>query len=418
MSNWSIHIKHRRKTIGEIQLTKGILQGDSLSPLLFVLVMEPLSRQLNSDSRETNHLLYVDDIKLMADTEVGLKQLLRKTIQHTGAMGLEINRDKSATNTPQCEGEYTKLLREEEGYKYLGVYEDRDSQQTKETKETVTAKILKRVERLCDSSLNARNLTHAINEFAISVINYYAGLVEYTESEARELDKKIRSVLLRKKVHEKGAATERLYLPRRENGRGLRNVENQTELAMLGLWEHLQRRSERSDECKRVIATEERRSTPLAKIKETLLVKYNETKTQAVLRRDTRRAILEEYRGRAALSKEEEDELQSLKDTTQETDADLINQRWGRRQIVERQKAELVRKITEKVLHRKSLITTDYIDTVDATLWLRHGNQSPQAEARLVGVQDRNIVRTGKKCPHCRKGALAVEHLATKCTTQ
>ncbi|OIR55956.1 MAG: uncharacterized protein A8A55_3297, partial [Amphiamblys sp. WSBS2006] len=187
---------------------------------------------------------------------------------------------------------------------------------------------------------------------------------------------------------------------------------------MLGLWEHLQRRSERSDECKRVITTEERRSTPLAKIKETLLVKYNETKTQAVLRKDTRRAILEEYRGRAALSKEEEDELQSLKDTTQETDADLINQRWGRRQIVERQKAELVRKITEKVLHRKSLITTDYIDTVDATLWLRHGNQSPQAEARLVGVQDRNIVRTGKKCPHCRKGALAVEHLATKCTTQ
>ncbi|OIR58410.1 MAG: uncharacterized protein A8A55_0810 [Amphiamblys sp. WSBS2006] len=90
----------------------------------------------------------------------------------------------------------------------------------------------------------------------------------------------------------------------------------------------------------------------------------------------------------------------------------------GEKQIMERQKAVLVWKITEKVLHRKSLIITDYIDTVDATLWPRHGNQSSQAKASSVCVHDHNIVWAGKMFPHCRKGALAVEHLETKCTTQ
>lgn len=54
----------------------GILQGD-MSPLLFVLCIDPLSRKLNDKYRKvaihsgettytSNHLLFIDDLKLLA----------------------------------------------------------------------------------------------------------------------------------------------------------------------------------------------------------------------------------------------------------------------------------------------------------------------------------------------------------------
>ena len=53
----------------------GIFQGDSLSPLLFVMVMIPLilvvrqakaSYELKKEGKKINHLLFLDDLKLFA----------------------------------------------------------------------------------------------------------------------------------------------------------------------------------------------------------------------------------------------------------------------------------------------------------------------------------------------------------------
>lgn len=48
VKNWKIRLSYNREVISEVKPERGILQGDSLSPLIFVLCLEPLSRRLNS----------------------------------------------------------------------------------------------------------------------------------------------------------------------------------------------------------------------------------------------------------------------------------------------------------------------------------------------------------------------------------
>jgi len=65
-----------------IQIRRGILQGDSLSPLLFYIALITLTNELNradcgyqihGTERKISHLLYMDDLKLLGRNENDLK---------------------------------------------------------------------------------------------------------------------------------------------------------------------------------------------------------------------------------------------------------------------------------------------------------------------------------------------------------
>ena len=65
-----------------IQIRRGIFQGDSLSPLLFCIALIPLTNELNradcgyqvhGTERKISHLLYMDDLKLLARNENELR---------------------------------------------------------------------------------------------------------------------------------------------------------------------------------------------------------------------------------------------------------------------------------------------------------------------------------------------------------
>ena len=85
MEKWKVMLCSGNSEFGEVEIKRGIFQGDSLSPLVFALALIPLSLILRkakaaygfSESKEKiNHLLFMDDLKLYSQSEKGLDPLV------------------------------------------------------------------------------------------------------------------------------------------------------------------------------------------------------------------------------------------------------------------------------------------------------------------------------------------------------
>ena len=66
MKHWNTELNAGRSRLGNVKIKQGIFQGDSLSPLLFVMTMIPLKLMLRNKRKRINHLLLMDDLKLFA----------------------------------------------------------------------------------------------------------------------------------------------------------------------------------------------------------------------------------------------------------------------------------------------------------------------------------------------------------------
>ena len=90
--------------MADININCGIFQGDSISPLLFCLALNPLSEVINStkfgyttkSGELIQHLLYMDDLKLYTKNERDLNSLMSTVYLFSSDIGMTINVDKSA----------------------------------------------------------------------------------------------------------------------------------------------------------------------------------------------------------------------------------------------------------------------------------------------------------------------------------
>ena len=85
--------------IGPIKIKRGIFHGDSVSPLLFTMSLNPLSQELQKtgygyqldEQTSINHLFYVDDLKLYGTSDNQLSGLINtvKMYQMTSRWNLD-----------------------------------------------------------------------------------------------------------------------------------------------------------------------------------------------------------------------------------------------------------------------------------------------------------------------------------------
>ena len=112
---------------------------------------------------------------------------------------------------------------DEEGYKYLGVLQ-KDSLMSAEMKTKVKEEYFRRLRCLLRSELYAGNLIAGINSWAIGIVRYTAGVLDWGAGELKKMDAKTRKTMTMHGAFHRKSDVDRLYLKRKDGGRGLISV--------------------------------------------------------------------------------------------------------------------------------------------------------------------------------------------------
>ena len=265
MKDWRVELTCANESLGEVKIKRGIFQGDALSPLLFVITLIPLTSVLKKtkhgyefakNREKINHLLYMDDLKLYAKSEKELDSLIQTVRVFSKDIGMQFGIEKCSTlvmkrgkriksdGIKMPDDTVIKSLKEGEGYKYLGVLQA-DEVQAKEMKGKVSNEYKRRVRKILETKLNGGNIIKGINTWAIPVLRYSAAFLHWTKAELQEMDRRTRKLLTMHKGLHPRSNVDRLYLPRKEGGRGLMSAEDTVNLATIGLKRYVRESEEK-----------------------------------------------------------------------------------------------------------------------------------------------------------------------------
>ena len=260
MTRWNTCLEAGGQQLASVDIKRGIFQGDSLSPLLFIIGLIPLSvilrdakqgyslRKTSSD--KINHLMYMDDLKLYGKSKDELESLVHTVRIFTNDIQMRFGIEKCATllmkRGRKISGEGIELpdgqvMRDlgEQGYKYLGVLEASNIKM-EEMKAKTSKEYIRRVKLLLNSKLSGGKVIKGINTWAVAVLRYSAGILNWSKEEIQSLDRKTRKVMTMNRALHPRANVARLYLPRGEGGRGMKSVEDAVRMEECALSDYVQ----------------------------------------------------------------------------------------------------------------------------------------------------------------------------------
>ena len=239
MNLWSTTLTVNGVPLGDVLIKRGIFQGDSLSPLLFVMCLAPLSAILENTQKGyrmlqvvINHLVYMDDIKLYGKTRQEIESLVYTTNIFFEDICMDIGTakcnvvavsrgrlvDTEVISLPS--GDCIQQLEPGGAYRYLGIIEA-DSFKHQQMKAILSKEYKRRVRKLLQTKLTSRNLFLALNTYAVPLLRYSGGIVKWTQAELKHLDVCTRKLLTMFGGFSRNGDVDRLYVPRRIGGRGL-----------------------------------------------------------------------------------------------------------------------------------------------------------------------------------------------------
>lgn len=391
MQTWTtnIHINNKITDIA-IHIRRGMFQGDALSALWFCIALNPLSTALNKtesgfslEAATISHLAYMDDIKLLSNTQEGLKRLIRTTEHFSNDIRMNFGLDKCRTNHLKkgqwhhCEnftllersgGGTIRSMGKHEFYSYLGVAQSQGID-NKGMKENLQEKMLIRLKMIMKSQLSAANKVRATNTFVAPVITYSFGIIKWTGTELDALNRKIRTTYTKYRAHHPKACLERFHLPRNIGGRGVVDLRLQHKQQINQLREYFYRKSEDNNLYK-IIVCNDKKYTPLSLNNKTLQVDSAYTET-------------------------------------------TLKNNWQGKELHGR---------------HANILEQDHINKRASVAWLTAGNIFPETEGFLCAIQDQVMATRSylkyivkdpaintTNCRMCGEGNETIEHIISSC---
>jgi len=224
-----------------LRYRRGLLQGDSLSPVLYVLSIAPISTALRNmrmgftlgSGTMVSHLAFMDDLRLYASKPAVLNKLVSVVKTAANDVGAVLNPDKCAeahrSSTKMLADADVKnpsfsLITEGLTYKYLGMPQGIGTK-AKDLKAKVTKDLLERAESVWSSKLSMKHMVVAYNQGCIGMLRYYLGAQVWTQKDVVKLDIAVRRIMRTHHVISYHQATARLYIEVRHGGLGLQRAE-------------------------------------------------------------------------------------------------------------------------------------------------------------------------------------------------
>ena len=109
----------------------------------------------------------------------------------------------------------------------------------------VSKEYIRMLRKVLSSKLNGGNLVRGVNTWAVSLLRYSAAFVSWRKSEVQAIDRKTRKLFTIYRALYPKSDVDKLYIRRKEGGRGLISIEDCFELAIRGLEVYVHESEER-----------------------------------------------------------------------------------------------------------------------------------------------------------------------------
>ena len=131
-----------------------------------------------------------------------------------------------------------RTLTENKTYKYLGILEA-DTIKQVEMKDKIQKEYLRRTRKLLETKHSSRNLIKRINAWALPFVRYSGPLLKWTGDE--QMKQRIRKLVTMHKTLNPRDDFDRLYVSRKEGGRGLASIEDNLDASIRRLEDYTEK---------------------------------------------------------------------------------------------------------------------------------------------------------------------------------
>jgi len=136
-----------------------------------------------------------------------------------------------------------KELDPRKAYKYSGIEEGFDIEHKNE-KEKLKKEYLRRLRLVLGTELSAKNKIQATGSLAVLALRYSFGIINWHQKELQKLDWKTRKLLTIHGQHHPKADVDHMYVPRKQGGRGLMQLEAAHAIEITNLVEYVDRKED------------------------------------------------------------------------------------------------------------------------------------------------------------------------------